>query len=35
MLKDKKIKALEPIEHSEKNETLDNNFSLVDIINQI
>ena len=35
MLKDKKIKALEPIEHSEKNEPLDNDFSLVDIINQI
>ena len=35
MLKDKKIKALEPIEQSEKNETLDNDFSLVNIINQI
>ena len=35
MLNDKNIKALEPIEHSEKNETLDNDFSLFDIVNQI
>ena len=35
MLKDKKIKTLEPIEHSNKNEGIDNDFSLFDIINQI
>ena len=35
MLKDKKIKTLEPIEHSKKNESIDNDFSLFDIVNQL
>ena len=35
MFEDKNIKTLEPIEHSKKNEIIDNDFSLFDIVNQI
>jgi hypothetical protein len=35
MFKDKKIKTLEPIKHSTKNEALDNDFSLFDIVSQL